>query len=1208
VPLIDPKTAPSAFMRNLATLLCRDVAFTPLKPPLTEILMSIAEHLTDVDTAALPTLMSQQQALSPTNPEWIANWRNLLNMSALHAPSRPLTRQAIFDQLESLYSVLLDLPEYRVHLGGLVFEFIKAQADRKNADIDDTAWRIFSDEVVNRSMDIEHGPILYDDEGEVLVNQINLEVDNMLAFLQELACEGGEENAQTPLMTPSPTMSASTPPAIHPSIASRRPSEYPRLHMSLDAAASLATSTNPTPRLPDMPSEQTFLSPPKKPLAVSATATLVTSFGALVFTPRSLREHNLVVAVRIFRILLSTSLIASDQRSRLCALQFLIRMRADREHRLHFAQDVTTDNYVHSLAAQISRDRAAVPSDSILSFFRGDERRPRSTAEGDTSKEAPRFGRRGVKQSKLEPPSRSRSRAPPSLPRAAPLSLNAIWFFPDRPPFHLSQDQAFSERLTSYDPAGPGRKVVLPLSDYLDTITQILDGESDWEILSFVLCHLPSQLANKHLMCGPKCRTSIIKMFDAICTGIHSNTFASSINWPAQVYPSDATGLAYNSMIIFISYQVYLEPPRQHVLVETLYRGLSGPPAAQQCCLHGLTLCAYEMPVSMTKYLVQILDRLSQIMSSPSMPVNIMNFLHIVGNRPQLYANFTQEQYKKVFAVSLRYLQDFNKHSLAPGQSWAIAQHVRIMSYATLYIWFLSMDLADRPAHIPDITRGLLEANEGNAEVDEPTEVCFDWLARYTYSSADPRPARSALDEIVARATAKKPQGRDSGLAISDKTWLMGNSVVITIRTLPKLGWVEVLIRRPCGLTKFLCRLNNLPMVGPGEVDPDLLSVPGMLVMDKNVDEVPTEVFAPPPTEDEGKVSGICCLKLFGCLTITQGQDSEGVAAEPPVPHPVTGYVWSGTAPSQRRKDVAIDPSFFALQLSAYPQGKRSFRGSLVTNQTALARFLRTFDNRPVIDTHKVGVLYVGPGQTNEEVILANAHGSPSYTRFLANLGRLINLHGQNDVYTGELEPGLDGDYAYAWWDDIGQIVYHVATLMPTIAPDAPDADQRRHRKKMHIGNDFVRIVWNDSGVPYAFDTLRTQVQFVNVVVEPHSAGTIGAFSADRHEHEYFRVSVQRAAGMPRFSPLGDYKLVSARSLPALVRQISLHADWFANTFQATGADTRKEDVVTNWRERLRAIRRFADLMSKEAAAVPEPEVEEGILGEQSIRDFTIKY
>jgi tuberous sclerosis protein 2 len=282
-------------------------------------------------------------------------------------------------------------------------------------------------------------------------------------------------------------------------------------------------------------------------------------------------------------------------------------------------------------------------------------------------------------------------------------------------------------------------------------------------------------------------------------------------------------------------------------------------------------------------------------------------------------------------------------------------------------------------------------------------------------------------------------------------------------------------------------------------------------------------------------------------------------------------------------------------------------RGKLIEDRTMVNRFTKSLDRMPVIDIHKVGVLYVAPGQHEEEAILANAHGSPAYTQFLSRLGRLLDLRDQKDVYTGELEAGTDGDYAYAWWDDIGQIVYHVATLMPTISPDAPDAAERRNRKKMHIGNDFVRIVWNDSGAPYAFDTLHTGVQLVNVVIEPHSAGTIGAFSSDGHEHEYFRVSIQGAEGMPRFSPLGECKLVSAGSLPALVRHISLHADWFANVFQATGKDTLKEDVVTNWRERLRAIRRFAEAVKKADTTQPEPQ-QEGILGEQAVRDFSSMY
>ncbi len=126
-------------------------------------------------------------------------------------------------------------------------------------------------------------------------------------------------------------------------------------------------------------------------------------------------------------------------------------------------------------------------------------------------------------------------------------------------------------------------------------------------------------------------------------------------------------------------------------------------------------------------------------------------------------------------------------------------------------------------------------------------------------------------------------------------------------------------------------------------------------------------------------------------------------------PDPITGYVWSGSAPSQRRKEVAIDPSYFALQLSAYPDKRPVGRGRLVKDKSKLASFFRIFDRMPVIDTHKVGVMYVAPGQQTEAEILRNTHGSPAYTRFLEGLGRLINLRGQVDFYDGGLDPDVDG-------------------------------------------------------------------------------------------------------------------------------------------------------------------------------------------------------
>ena len=46
--------------------------------------------------------------------------------------------------------------------------------------------------------------------------------------------------------------------------------------------------------------------------------------------------------------------------------------------------------------------------------------------------------------------------------------------------------------------------------------------------------------------------------------------------------------------------------------------------------------------------------------------------------------------------------------------------------------------------------------------------------------------------------------------------------------------------------------------------------------------------------------------------------------------------------------------------------------------------------------------------------------------------------------------------------------VFHVATLMPTLT-----SDPQCSNKKLHIGNDCVSIVYNDSGKPYQFGTIK---------------------------------------------------------------------------------------------------------------------------------------
>lgn len=82
-------------------------------------------------------------------------------------------------------------------------------------------------------------------------------------------------------------------------------------------------------------------------------------------------------------------------------------------------------------------------------------------------------------------------------------------------------------------------------------------------------------------------------------------------------------------------------------------------------------------------------------------------------------------------------------------------------------------------------------------------------------------------------------------------------------------------------------------------------------------------------------------------------------------------------------------------------------------------------DRLPPYNHHKIGVIYVGPGQQKHETsILANQYGSSRYVNFLQGIGKLISLLecSQAEVYTGGLDRnGADGKFAYSWRDSITQ-------------------------------------------------------------------------------------------------------------------------------------------------------------------------------------------
>lgn len=102
---------------------------------------------------------------------------------------------------------------------------------------------------------------------------------------------------------------------------------------------------------------------------------------------------------------------------------------------------------------------------------------------------------------------------------------------------------------------------------------------------------------------------------------------------------------------------------------------------------------------------------------------------------------------------------------------------------------------------------------------------------------------------------------------------------------------------------------------------------------------------------------------------------------------------------------------------------------------------------------------------------MKNEYGSYRFNEFLKGLGTLIKLSDVDpqQVFLGGIETnGNHGNFAYVWHDDVIRVMFHVATLFPN-----KPTDPHCIHKKMHIGNDFVVIVYNESGEEYDISTIK---------------------------------------------------------------------------------------------------------------------------------------
>ncbi|MEE6497969.1 hypothetical protein FKM82_002944 [Ascaphus truei] len=275
----------------------------------------------------------------------------------------------------------------------------------------------------------------------------------------------------------------------------------------------------------------------------------------------------------------------------------------------------------------------------------------------------------------------------------------------------------------------------------------------------------------------------------------------------------------------------------------------------------------------------------------------------------------------------------------------------------------------------------------------------------------------------------------------------------------------------------------------------------------------------------------------------------------------------SRTKTSNAEKVPGIDPSFVFLQLYHSPFfGDESNKPILVPNNQTFDRSVKLLDQIPSYDTHKIGVLYVGDGQaTAERAILSNEHGSYRYTEFLTGLGKLIELRDTqpDKIFLGGLDEfGDDGQFTYCWHDDIMQVIFHIATLMPN-----QEVDKHRTNKKRHIGNNFVNIIYNDSGEFFKLGTIRGQFNFVDVIIQPL-------------DYESNLVTLQCRKDMEGLVDITVAKIVSDKNLPFLARQMALHSNMASQVHHSRSNPT--DIYPSKWIARLRHIKKLRPRIHEE--------------------------
>lgn len=898
----------------------------------------------------------------------------------------------------------------------------------------------------------------------------------------------------------------------------------PATHASDDSTFKCLVDTISAPMTKDVAKDEPRETSPShaSPRRTSSTSVLeltlanVCAVGLVKMMLRALNSSATKSAI-IFESLLQIA--QSPERppdSRLTVLKLLFRLRCDSAGSLTVVSTSESDFLMNVLGRNVDvvsmlqpptgSPTQEVPSHEALPAPVSGKPVAKEPSSSHLSKLAPR-GSVSSRTSKLTPPVWTYA-LPQVLPEQPPEGSSPLVF-------------AYSHQhdvQTTTEP--PSAQVeILKINMWLEVVISLLQRETDWDVYSYVLTHLGPQLANRDLFNNSIPQIKLLRSI--LCDQVKNETFLEPPGLTG-LKKSDVAACIFDALCMLVSYHEHFAKSEEDDLVRAFMLGIIGSwGATSRGCIQALSLCCHEIPMSVTKSLNSILDKMSKVITMSNIAVHILEFLALLARLPDVYVNLREEEIRTVFGICIRFLQTSResryKASESPtvratqqaqsrlsvstreptsGQAEAteapsqdvMSKYIMVLTYHVMVFWYLSLKLQDRPKHVNWITSRLIFYDEhGKEVVEEQSQVFIDLMQRVAFSD---------LGETV--PFEKFPPTPEDG-PVAKKSWVVGLSI-ITVETAGVSGLTQIAKRQASGTTYSVYQQRTAPVL-PHQV---------------------------PPTPD--------------------------------------AHLHSDAM------HTAVLPSHIMLQLTATAFPTPTVMQPIpVPEDDITRRAISNFDRTDIVDGHRIGVVYIDNGQTKEAEILANTGGSPDYEHFLSGLGTKVSLRNAQ-FNTQGLYADTDGEATCAWRDRVTEIVYHVATMMPTDF----DHDPACINKKRNIGNNFVTIVFNRSNLPFNFDTIPSEFNSINIVITPSSrvaydeSGTVKGETDP--EKLYYSVRVMSKPGFPDVSPAATPKVVSGKNLASFVRILALNASVFSLVWNNKGGEH-----TSSWRTRLREIKKVRE-------------------------------